>query len=106
VEAKAHVGEMTSSCSAMPKSREQIVRSLDQVKKELGAVEEADWLKGYYQLANRLAHHWFLRQHGVDAWLVLIQFTGKTRMPTSSARESLRTRLCRSDAASGVYCLR
>lgn len=43
-------------------------------------------MNGYYQLANRLAHLSFLREHGVDARLVLLQFTGDTGMPTGSTR--------------------
>lgn len=89
VEAKAHVGELASSCAARSgDSLERIASSLAVARKAFGAREDADWLAGYYQLANRLAHLWFLREHGIDARLVLLQFTGETRMPTSSAREA------------------
>ena len=86
VEAKAHVGEMASSCSAAaPTSLALIKRSLDATKRAMGVHEAADWMNGYYQLANRLAHLWFLRERGVDARLVLLQFTGETGMPTASS---------------------
>jgi hypothetical protein len=85
VEAKAHVGELASSCAAeSPVSRDLITKSLDATKRALGAKADADWMNGYYQLANRLAHLSFLRERGVDARLVLLQFTGDTGMPTES----------------------
>jgi hypothetical protein len=36
-------------------------------KDGLRAKPEADWLTGYYQYANRLAHLHFLRRHGIPA---------------------------------------
>lgn len=85
VEAKAHVGELASSCAAESQaSRDLITSSLDATKRALGAKADADWMNGHYQLANRLAHLSFLRERGVDARLVLLQFTGETGMPTSS----------------------
>ena len=89
VEAKAHVGELASSCAAGAKASLQKIRqSLTKVKAALGATPEADWLTGYYQLANRLAHLWLLRSHGVNAHLVLLQFTGETGMPTPATRQA------------------
>lgn len=86
VEAKAHVGEIASSCTAeAPSSVTLIEQSLNATKQALGASAGADWMNGYYQLANRLAHLWFLRERGVDARLVLLQFTGETGMPTASS---------------------
>lgn len=91
VEAKAHVGELASSCAAeSPASRDLITKSLDATKRALGAKEDADWMNGYYQLANRLAHLSFLREHRVDARLVLLQFTGETGMPTASSPAAYR----------------
>jgi hypothetical protein len=85
VEAKAHVGEMKSNCAAKVKrSREMIVAALDAASRGLGGGDSAKWMNGYYQLANRLAHLWFLRENAVDARLVLLQFTGHMTMPTSS----------------------
>ena len=91
VEAKAHVGEMASSCTAeAPSSVTLINQSLNATKQALGASAGADWMNGYYQLANRLAHLWFLRERGVDARLVLLQFTGDTGMPTASSPAAYR----------------
>ena len=89
VEAKAHVGEMASSCTAeAPSSVALIEQSLNASKQALGASAGADWMNGYYQLANRLAHLWFLRERGVDARLVLLQFTGDTGMSSASTLEA------------------
>ncbi len=86
-EAKAHVGEMVSTCQASPKSRAQIETALSDTKVAFGAASGADWLTGYYQYANRLAHQFFLRRAGVHAWLVFLYFTNDAEMqgPTSEA---------------------
>jgi hypothetical protein len=92
IEAKAHVGELGSSCAAKaPAARRLIEKSLGATKLALGAEPNADWMSGYYQLANRLAHLSFLRGRGVDARLVLLQFTGETGMPTPSSLASYRS---------------
>jgi hypothetical protein len=75
VEAKGHVSEMDSNCHASPGSRFLIQQSLAQAKTAFGARPEADWLNGYYQHANRLAHLHFLRRNGVPAWLGFVYFT-------------------------------
>jgi len=74
IEAKAHISEMDSNCHASPGSRFLIQQSLSQAKTAYGAKPEADWLSGYYQYANRLAHLHFLRRNGVSAWLGLVYF--------------------------------
>lgn len=77
VEAKAHTGELTSSCAAeAPRSLDLIQSALALTRAELGANASADWMRGYYQYANRLAHHVFLRRHGVKSTLVFLYFTG------------------------------
>lgn len=87
VEAKAHIGELASNCAATStRSLEMIKSALDSTKRALGVTVDTDWLTGYYQLANRIAHLEFLRRHGADAQLVMLQFTGETGMPTPSTR--------------------
>lgn len=77
VEAKAHVRELLSPPSAAkPASHERIAKSLDRVKTALGADERSDWARVLYQYANRLAHLWFLRDQGVDARLLFVDFVG------------------------------
>jgi hypothetical protein len=86
-EAKAHGAEMTSSCQAGATSLQVISRSINTAKLSFGASPDSDWLNGYYQYANRLAQLSFLQQHGVDAWLVFLYFTGDLEMkgPASAA---------------------
>ncbi len=87
IEAKAHGAEMSSRCQAGEKSKNTIIRSIEATKTSLNAMSGSDWLNGYYQYANRLAHLEFLHQHQVDAWLVFLYFTGDDDMsgPNSEA---------------------
>jgi len=90
IEGKGHLGEMRSKtragCSnpktgapASEKSlanRQQILQVIQKVRNELG-VETGDatiWIDRFYQMANRLAYLCWLREHGVQAWLVNLLF--------------------------------
>jgi hypothetical protein len=88
VEAKAHIEELCSPASqAAGTSREMIEAALSETAQYLGANQHAAWTTLFYQMANRLAHLYFLRKHGLNAWLVLINFVGDNEMsgPTSQA---------------------
>lgn len=88
VEAKAHIGEICSSGSgASEGSRLIIERSLSSTVKHMAAKPRAPWVETFYQLANRYAHLHFLREQGVDAWLVLVNFVDDDEMrgPKSAA---------------------
>lgn len=88
VEAKAHIAELCSPGSAARRaSRRKIESALDKTRQALGAETRAPWIDLFYQLTNRIAHLYFLREHGVKAWLVLAKFVGDTEMngPSSSA---------------------
>lgn len=77
VEAKAHIGELTSSCSATSEdSRRRITEVLNQTRSHLGATGSSDWLTGYYQYCNRIALLHYLRERAVDAHLLFVYFTG------------------------------
>jgi len=82
VEAKAHIPEMCSpGTSAGEASRVRIVAALDKVALDLGArPDRAAWTEHFYQLGNRIAHLHFLREQGVQAWLVLVNFLGDPEM--------------------------
>jgi hypothetical protein len=81
VEAKAHAGEISSSCSAkdgegkggLGKIRTTLSRTIDAYGFK---ATPDDWLKGYYQYANRLACLHFLRQNSISARLIFIYFIG------------------------------
>lgn len=90
VEAKAHLGEIVSSCGASPRGGlKKIQDALEETKAALGVSANADWLNGYYQYANRLACLHFLSSNGIRARLVMIYFVGDQRKsddcPTSNA---------------------
>ena len=75
VEAKAHAGELISTCGAGSESMTQIERSLEQAGRFYGVSSTANWAKSYYQYANRLAHLYLLRQlNHQQAWLVFLYF--------------------------------
>jgi hypothetical protein len=74
-EAKAHGSEMQSSCKASEVSLNLIKQSIEETKQSMGADCCSDWLNGYYQYANRLAHLNFLKMNRVDACLVFLYFT-------------------------------
>ncbi len=102
VEAKSHIQELSSTCQAGPKSLELIKRSLSETAEFYGATSPENWLHGYYQYANRLAHNYLLRHlNGIKAWLVFLYFTNDIEMvgPESpldwhSAIDVANTHLC------------
>lgn len=88
VEAKSHTGELASSCGATEDSLRMIERSLDATRVALGAEPTADWLNGFYQYANRLAHLYFFQHSRVPARLVFLYFVNDAEMggPTSAGQ--------------------
>ena len=89
VEAKAHIGEMSSPASqAGPKSLQHIRASLRETQAYLGVNESIDWSAGYYQYCNRLAHLYFLREiNQLPAWLVFVYFVNDTDMSGPGTKE-------------------
>ena len=82
VEAKAHLGELKSSCGAKDKkgaSWAKIETFLARTKTALGVPASANWMEGHYQYANRLALLDFLLRNEVQARLIFIYFTGDSR---------------------------
>ena len=74
-EAKAHKGELSSSCSATDiGSIEVISKHLNETKKSLGLDENVDWMKRYYQFANRLAFHNYLQNKNIKVALICVYF--------------------------------
>jgi hypothetical protein len=78
---------MSSTCTAGATSLRTINTSLESSKLAFDAKQGSDWINGYYQYANRLAHLHFLQKHGVDARLVFLYFMGDGEMngPRSEA---------------------
>jgi len=75
VEAKSHISEMRSTCRARGTSRQKIENSLALTARSLGVEVSSSWSDEYYQVANRYAHLYFLREvAGIPAWLVNVYF--------------------------------
>lgn len=76
LEAKAHLSELASSCGAGGNSLRVIREALNATKARYRIPLEYDWLSGFYQYANRLAHLGFLQERGVEAIMAFIYFYG------------------------------
>ncbi len=88
VEAKAHTGELISSCAAAsPISRDKIASVFEITKAALGVYLEHDWTREYYQFSNRVAllHH--LTSHGAAARLLFVYFIGDRADLGTTTRE-------------------
>jgi hypothetical protein len=81
VEAKSHVQEFLSTpCAATsPASRAKIHEALERTRTALDADARSDWMRCFFQYANRLAHMWWLRENGIDAHLLFVSFVGDSR---------------------------
>ena len=77
VEAKAHIPEAASpGTRASPESRKLISRSLEEARHWYAPKANASWTGTFYQYANRLAHHYFLREvNKLSSKLVFVYFT-------------------------------
>lgn len=76
-EAKANLNELHSNCGAKAQGGLPAIRSaLDAAKTALNVDPSADWLRRYYQYANRLVVLNFLVQHGLPTRMIFIYFTG------------------------------
>jgi hypothetical protein len=88
VEAKAHLAETASKCTAGDESRERIHRAFRTVQHACG-IARSDWTRDeVYQLGNRLAYLWFLNEKlGIPTWLALVLFVEDTSYrPTRRAQ--------------------
>ncbi len=87
VEAKSHITEVASSgCDAGDASRKRIEQRLMGIASRFGMSDVPEsWLGEYYQAINRLAHLFFLRDQGVDAWLANVYFADDWYKPTTDA---------------------
>jgi hypothetical protein len=82
-EAKAHIDEAVDfRCKALPDSLRRIEDRLGEAKSAFRASEDACWHTPLYQMANRLAHLYYLV--GInkrDAYLVFIDFANAPDVP-------------------------
>ncbi|MCC5988202.1 MAG: hypothetical protein JJT95_11015 [Pararhodobacter sp.] len=89
-EAKAHLREALSTpCAATaPASRARITEALAETRRALRGDDRSDWMRVFFQQANRLAHLQWLVSKGVDAHLLFIGFCGDTDMPLPGTPEA------------------
>ena len=81
LEAKSHIPEMLSTCKACPASLRLIQDSLAETAAFYGSSSPDCWPDAYYQYANRLAYHYWLRHlNGIPAWLVFLHFVNDDEM--------------------------
>jgi hypothetical protein len=90
VEAKAHVAELFSQCTATAaESKGLIHRSLAATKRHYGVPAHYHWTYPFYQYGNRLAHLYWLREVcGLNAHLLFVYFLndqGAGHRPTQAA---------------------
>ena len=104
VEAKAHIAEAltTPSAATSPASKALISVSLNRVKQALSADDRSDWSRCFYQYANRIAHLWWLREHGVDAHLLFVGFVNARDTPRPASAETWQTLYKAADHALGL----
>jgi hypothetical protein len=78
IEAKSHTDEVASSCTAKDSgSLATIERAFAATKRYVDVPPDADWLRGHYQVANRLAFLYYLRaRRSIPTWLAFVYFTG------------------------------
>lgn len=93
VEAKAHVDEMNSSCTAeSDKSKELIEKTLKETYENLNQNKDKEfnkkiWMETYYQLGNRLAFLYELKKKGYDVRLVLLNIINDPTFILTSEEE-------------------
>lgn len=92
VEAKAHIDEAVDYRSkASPATLRKIEERLDEAKSAFRASKNACWPTPFYQMANRLAHLYYLaRINGKDAYLVFIYFANAPDVPEPASCEEWR----------------
>lgn len=103
VEAKAHIAEFRSPASqAGPKSRAVIQSSFAALQKALGLPPKGGWDQTFYQYTNRLAHLWWLRENGIDAHLLFVDFLGDHDMGGPDSPAAWKTAFEEADTALGL----
>jgi hypothetical protein len=77
LEAKAYAGELESDCNAKcPSSIQKIEGAFTETRCSLGVSPTTDWMRRYYQAANRVATLYFLHRENIAARLLFVYFLG------------------------------
>jgi hypothetical protein len=104
VEAKAHIAEAASpGTRASESSKSRIVQSLEEARRFYAPRATASWCDVFYQYANRLAHHYFLREaNALPSVLVFVYFTNDGEMNGPSSEEEWKGAVCLLHAVLGL----
>ena len=89
VEAKAYIEEAVDYHSRASKdSLARIEKRLDEAKTAFRAYSDASWHNPFYQMANRLAHLYYLADiNKKDAYLVFVNFANAIDVENPASRE-------------------
>ena len=92
LEAKAHIAEMASpGTKASPESLKLIKRSLEQTRQFYAPKATAAWTGTFYQYANRLAHHYLVRElNQIPSRLVFLYFLNAEDVNGPTSEEKWR----------------
>lgn len=93
IEAKAHIPEMHSSCSATAIASIEMIRmAFNETQLAFNVAAGYDWCDGHYQYANHLAHAYLLNQlNSVPTELVFVYFVGDIDRKGPMSREKWLT---------------
>lgn len=92
VEAKAHIAECVDYRSkASPVALRKIKARLDEAKAAFRASKDACWYSPFYQMANRLAHLYYLAElNNQNAYLVFVYFANAPDVPVPASPDEWR----------------
>ncbi len=90
IEAKAHIDECVDYRSgASSESLARIHARLDEAKRAYHATDVANWHSPFYQMANRLAHLYYLAElNRKDAYLVFLHFVNAPDVVNPVSRQA------------------
>lgn len=96
VEAKAHIDEAVDFRSkASPNALRRIEEHLDEAKAAFHASKDACWHAPLYQMANRLAHLYYLAGiNSKDAYLIFIDFANAPDVPEPATCQEWQGAVC------------
>jgi len=104
IEGKSHRSELVSHCAARnARSLTKIRRALQQAQAFCHGDSATDWSLRHYQVANRLAHLYWLRQlNGIDAHLVFAYFVNDAAMRGPTSAEAWQVEIARVHSRLGL----
>ena len=87
VEAKSHISETITHCTASAASVTKIQKALNLTRRQLGITNKTNWMSPFYQYANRVAHLQFLLKRKIDAYLVFVNFVNDVTIPDPATEQ-------------------